>query len=174
MKLTIEAKKQLEQIYQTFLNNEKVQRMKSITMHRGSNCFIHSFRVAKLAIKRALRHKKGNLEHILIGAILHDYYLYDWRVEKEKKTKHPSKHPGIAMENAKNDFAIDKEIQSIIKSHMWPFNFKAFPSSKEARIVSLADKTIAFKEAMTSKKYKAKREQKYLDDIHQLFNLKAT
>ena len=174
MEITPERKQELEDIYQFYLHNEKILKMKEISMHRGSNCYIHSFKVAKLSIKRALHHKKGNLEHILIGAILHDYYLYDWRVEKEKKSKHPSKHPGIAVENAKKDFAIDKEIQSIIKSHMWPFNFKEFPSSKEARIVSLADKTIAFKETLTSKKYKEKREQKYLDDIHQLFNLKAT
>lgn len=169
MKLTIEKQKELEEIYQTFLNNEKIQQMKSIPMHRGSNCYIHSFKVAKLSIKRALHHKKGNLEHILIGAILHDYYLYDWRVEKEKRNKHPSKHPGIAAENAKNDFDIDEEIQFIIKSHMWPFNFKDFPSSKEARIVSLADKTIAFKEALTSKKYKEKHLQKQIDDIQHLF-----
>ena len=175
MKLSLEEKERLESIYQSYLNNEKILKMNEVSMHRGSNTYLHSFRVAKLAIKRALRRKKYlDLESILIASILHDYYLYDWRKDKSKKKHHAKKHPFIASSNAKRDFDISDKVCEIIEEHMWPFNFKDFPSSKEARIVSLADKTIAFKEAMTSKKYKEKREQKYLDDIHQLFNLKAT
>ena len=81
MYISESEKAQLEEIYQAFLNDERILKMKEISMHRGSNCYIHSFKVAKLAIKRALRHRKGNLYTILIGAILHDYYLYDWRVD---------------------------------------------------------------------------------------------
>ncbi len=170
MKLSIEEKQELENIYQSFLHDEKIMRMKDVPMHRGSNCYVHSFRVAKLSIKRAIRHFKGNLKHILIGAILHDYYLYDWRVEKDKKSKHLKSHPRTAIKNAENDFEIDEDIKNIIKTHMWPINFKDFPSSKEARIVTLADKTIAFKESMTSKKFKAKRMDKYLNKITNLFD----
>ena len=169
MKLTLEEKQSLEDIYQDFLHNEKIQQMKEVPMHRGSNCYVHSFKVAKLAIKRAIRHKKGNLMQILIASILHDYYLYDWRVEKDKKKKHLSRHPSIAAENAYQDFFIDEKIQRIIKAHMWPVNFRTFPNTKEARIVTLADKTIAFKEAMCSKKYKAKRMTLYYQSIQRLF-----
>ena len=77
MKISDEEKQKLEQTYQSFLNDPKILRMKDIPMHRGSNCYIHSFKVAKLAVKRALRHKKGNLYTILTASILHDYYLYD-------------------------------------------------------------------------------------------------
>ena len=73
-----DRKEELEKIYHEFLINDKLEEMKDIRIHRGSSCFIHSFRVAKLAIKRALRHKKElNLDAILIASILHDYYLYD-------------------------------------------------------------------------------------------------
>ena len=54
MEITPERKQELEDIYQSFLHNEKILKMKEISMHRGSNCYIHSFKVAKLAIKRAL------------------------------------------------------------------------------------------------------------------------
>ena len=169
MKITPEKKEELENIYKEFLHNEKIQRMKLIPMHRGSNCYIHSFKVAKLAIKRALRHKKGHLKHILIAAILHDYYLYDWRVDKEKRKKHLSQHPQIAIDNAEMDFIIDDRIKEIIKTHMWPINIKDFPKTKEARIVTLADKSVAFKEMMTNKKFKQRREDKYLNSISSLF-----
>ena len=68
MNLTNEEKSKLEGIYQRFLNDEKILKMKEISMHRGSNTYIHSFKVAKLAIKRALkRRKKLDLESILIA-----------------------------------------------------------------------------------------------------------
>lgn len=169
MVISEETKQELEKIFQDFFHNEKIRKMITIPMHRGSNCFIHSFKVAKLAIKRALRHKVVDLKAVLVGAILHDYYLYDWRVDKDKKMSHLSAHPYIAIKNAEKDFDIDEDIKKIIKSHMWPINIKDFPSSKEARIVTLADKSVAFIEAMTSKRYKTKRETKYLESISSLF-----
>ena len=170
MIISEEEKQQLEDIYQSFLYDEKILKMKEISMHRGSNCYIHSFKVAKLAIKRALRHKKGNLKIILIGAILHDYYLYDWRVDKSKMRHHMSSHPYTAAENAAHDFGIHESIKKVIQSHMWPVNFRDFPKTKEARIISNADKAIYIKEISCSKAYKKKREQKYLKQISTLFD----
>ena len=170
MKIDEIKKKELEDIYQSFLNDEKVLKMKDIQMHRGSNCYIHSFKVAKLAIKRALRHKKGDLYIILLGSILHDYYLYDWRVDKSKMKNHLKDHPYIAAENAEKDFGIHEPIKKVIKSHMWPINFTEFPKTKEARIISHADKTIYLREIICSRRYKKKREEKYLKQISTLFD----
>ena len=139
-------------------------------MHRGSNCYIHSFKVAKLAIKRAIRHKNVNLEVILIASILHDYYLYDWREEKEKKKGHAKNHPLIAAEQAKKDFDVSKKVQKIIKSHMWPFNIKEFPNTTEARIVSLADKSIASIEGSIPKSVKKSKEKETYEYISKLFD----
>lgn len=172
MKITDEEKARLEDIYQTFLNDEKILKMKEIPMHRGSNCYEHSFKVAKFAMKVALRgNKKGiNLEAILIGSILHDYYLYDWRKDRAKLKGHGKRHPHIAAENAERDFNITPEVKKIIKSHMWPFNFKEFPNTKEARIVDIADNNVAMCEALTSIRYKNKHRQKYLNHISHLFD----
>ena len=170
MKLTKEQKEHLENIYQTFLHDEKILKMKEVPMHRGSNCYLHSFKVAKLAIKRTLRHKKGNLYTILLGSILHDYYLYDWRVDKSKMRHHLGSHPYVAAENAERDFGIHAPIKKVIQSHMWPVNFKDFPRTKEARIISNADKTIYLKEIVCSKRFKKKREEKYYKQISTLFD----
>ena len=170
MEISEERKQELEEIYQYFLKHEKILKMKEISMHRGSNCYIHSFKVAKLAIKRALRHKKGDLYVILVGSILHDYYLYDWRVERDKMKSHMSTHPYTAAKNAVRDFNIPEKIVKVIQSHMWPVNISEFPKTKEARIVSNADKAIYFKEICCSKRYKAKKETKYLNQIAHLFD----
>ena len=139
-------------------------------MHRGSNCYEHSFKVAKKAIKHSIRyHKKVNLEAVLIGAILHDYYLYDWRSDRSKKKKHARNHPYIASANAEKDFQMSKKVKKIIESHMWPINPKEFPTTKEARIVSIADKGVTIAEASTSAKYKEKKREKYLEYISHLF-----
>jgi hypothetical protein len=77
MKITEEQKQSLEKIYQAFLNDEKIIRMKNISMHRGSNCYIHSFRVAKRAIKRALGSFRKNINLISILVLLHSHlYRY--------------------------------------------------------------------------------------------------
>ena len=170
MKLSLEEKMKLENIYQKFLNDEKILKMKEVNMHRGSNTYIHSFKVAKLAIKRALRRKRRlDLESILIASILHDYYLYDWRKDKSRKKHHAKNHPFIASENAKRDFDIEEFTSEIIEEHMWPINFKNFPKTTEARIVNNADNSIAFIEVLTSIKYKSKRMDKYTKSIQTLF-----
>lgn len=170
MKIDEVKKQELEDIYQAFLHDERILKMKDIQMHRGSNCYVHSFKVAKLAIKRALRHKKGNLYIILVGSILHDYYLYDWRIDKSKMKNHLKDHPYIAAENAKKDFGIHEPIKKVIESHMWPINFAEFPKTKEARILSNADKAIYLREIICSRAYKKKREEKYLKQISKLFD----
>ena len=171
MKLTEEEKIELEKVYQAFLNDEKILKMQEIPMHRGSNCYLHSFKVAKRAIRYAERsHKKDiNFHAILLGAILHDYYLYDWRSDRSKKKRHGRNHPQIASENAFRDFNISKEVRKIIESHMWPINIKEYPESKEAKIVSICDKAVTIKEVSTSKAYKEKRKAYYLSYISKLF-----
>lgn len=170
MVVSEEERIKLENIYQSLLINENVLRMKEVPMHRGSNCFLHSFRVAKYAIKRGLKHKKVDLEVVLYAAILHDYYLYDWRKDKTKKKHHGSRHPFIASEHAKRDFNIDEKVVRVIRSHMWPINIKEFPNTREAKILSFSDKHIAIREAFCSVKYKKKRMEKYLKFIEKLFD----
>ena len=169
MEITIEEQNRLETIYQAFLNDEKILRMKDISMHRGSNCYLHSFKVAKKAIKKSLNRKDVNLEVVLLGAILHDYYLYDWRKDRSKLKKHGKNHPSVAINNAVKDFDISEEVKKVIKSHMWPINIKDYPKSKEAKIVSISDKAVTIGEFLTSKKYKQKKLDKYLSYISHLF-----
>ena len=169
MKISEEQKERLENLYQSFLNDEKILRMQDISMHRGSNCYFHCFKVAKKAIKKSLNRKDVNLEVVLVGAILHDYYLYDWRIDRSKLKKHAKNHPDIAIDNAIKDFNISDDVKRVIKTHMWPINIKAYPNTKEAKLVSLSDKAVTIGESLTSKRYKQKKREKYLSYISHLF-----
>ena len=169
MPISEEQKKELEEIYQSLLNDEKVKRMLDIPMHRGSNCYVHSFVVAKLAMKRAIKKKNINLKALLYACVFHDYYLYDWRKDREKLKGHGKNHPTIAINNAKADFNLSEESANIIKSHMWPINFKLFPNTKEARLLTITDKRVATREAFISKKRKLRNREKVFKYISTLF-----
>jgi len=170
MKLTLERKEALEKTYQYFLHHEKILKMKEIPAHIGSNVYLHTFKVAKETIKKAIKSKKDlDLENLLIACILHDYYLYNWRTTKDRPHPHGKWHPKIAAENAKRDFNISDETKRMIETHMWPFNFFDPPKGKEARLLCNIDTWVATKECLESKKTKAKKEEEYLKYISTLF-----
>lgn len=171
MKLSLEQKEKLENIYQSFLNDEKILRMKNIKMHRGSNCYEHTFKVVKRSMHHVEISKKKDIdpEIVLLGAILHDYYLYDWRTDYSKRKGHAKNHTQIALENASRDFNVSPEVKKVIGSHMWPINIKNYPKSREAKIVSINDKITALCESLTSVRYKNKHREKYLKRISKLF-----
>ena len=170
MQLTEERKNSLEKTYQYYLHHEAILRMKEIPAHIGSNVYIHTFKVVKKVMKKAIKSRRNlDLESLLIAAIFHDYYLYNWRTTKDRPHPHGKHHPRIAVENAKRDFNIPEESQRMIKTHMWPFNFFNPPKGKEARILCNVDTWVALLECLTTRKHKAKKEKKYLENISHLF-----
>lgn len=170
MTLTNERKEALEKTYQFYLHHEAILKMKEIPAHIGSNVYIHTFKVVKKVMKKAIKsHKNLDLENLLIAAIFHDYYLYNWRTTKDRPHPHGKYHPGIAAENAKRDFNISEESQIMIKTHMWPFNFFNPPKGKEARLLCNVDTWIALVECLTTRKHKIKKADKYINYISTLF-----
>ena len=170
MNLTPERKQKLEETYRYYLHNEKVLKMKEIHAHRGSNTYLHTFKLVKEVMKKAVKSKKElDLENLLIATIFHDYYLYDWRTTKERPHPHGKYHPHIAAVNAKRDFDIPDKAIEMMETHMWPFNLTHPPKGKEARLLCNVDTWVAFKEVLTSRKYKQKKEAGLLEDLESLF-----
>ena len=60
---------------------------------------------------------------------------------------HGFTHPSIALNNANAAFSLDDKVKNIIVSHMWPVTLFDLPASKEAWIVTFADKICAFEES---------------------------
>ena len=53
--------------------------------------------------------------------MLHDLFLYDWRVRQpDRKGLHAFRHPRVSLNNALKIFDLSKKEQDIILKHMWP------------------------------------------------------
>lgn len=150
--------------WDTFLSlreDPTIQKLKKYPNHKISNLFDHSSRVALCAYDMSRRmHIRVNGESLAKGAMLHDYYLYQARGNKEIGTRdHWFRHPDTALQNAEREFQLTELEKNIITSHMWPLTFRHFPRSREAVLVSLADKICAFGEGVLKRNYLRKMER---------------
>lgn len=123
------------------IGTEAFQRLKK-SQHHNDSVYDHTLRVAYRAWRLG-RAWKADEASLLRGALFHDLYFHDWR-EPEHIVNHGWTHPFIALDNARKHFGPVSELEAnIISSHMWPFNPRNPPRSKEALIVALADKSVA-------------------------------
>ena len=98
----------------------------------------------KRVVTRPGRLDEINLKSLVRGALLHDYYLYDWHDPSVKgRNVHGYTHARKAMNNAIRDFDINELEQRIIFCHMFPLNISRIPGCREAWIVCMADKICA-------------------------------
>ena len=86
-----------------------------------------------------------NMSSLIRGALLHDYFLYDWHVKSDAHRLHGFFHPGVALANAERDYDLNPLEKSIIIHHMFPLTLMP-PTCREAWIVCLADKICASRE----------------------------
>ncbi len=129
------------------LKDPRIIRLCTFPQHHGSNTLDHCVAVTKRAFELAERFGWDIDEKELArGAMLHDYYQYKIKDEGLTAYKHGTQHPQIAMEKADQDFHLTQKEKNIIRGHMWPLTFAHPPKSKEAVLVSLADKEVAAKE----------------------------
>jgi uncharacterized membrane protein len=124
------------------LADEKVRSMGGIR-HHDDSVLRHSLTVSLAAyyIAKGLGLDAASTAR---GALLHDFFLYDWR--KAKGSHHRTRHPRVALENSRSRFALNPCEEDIILTHMWPAA-KPFYSFKESFLVSSIDKVVSTKEA---------------------------
>ena len=146
----MDEKNELNEIWQLasdIFKNSNIFEMNKYVHHKHSTVYEHSLYVTKMSIKYAdfleKLHIKVDRKSLIRGALLHDYFLYDWREPKHKL--HGFRHAGIAYKNATQDFNINKIEKNIIKRHMFPLT-PIPPTKRESIIVCIADKVCAIHE----------------------------
>lgn len=139
-----------QEILSALQSNTHVQAMKGYIQHGRVTTFEHCTQVADLSYKiDKLFSLNSDLTVLLTGAMLHDFYLYDWHKDDNGEHRlHGFTHASVACENAKKYFAIDDKTSHVIRSHMWPLNIERLPLSKEAWIVCMADKLVSLNETL--------------------------
>ena len=119
--------------------------------HSNVSVMKHSMKVAyaSMWITKKLR-LKCNKEDLVRGALLHDYFLYDWHDDDHRglKNLHGFYHPGVALKNAMAEYTLTDRQKNIISSHMWPLTFRHIPKCKEAWVVTAADKYVSTVESL--------------------------
>ena len=128
----------------------EAQVMKSFTQHGETSVFDHCLAVAKysLLIAHSLeRIFKINIDEdsLVRGALLHDYFLYDWHVKGASEGLHGFTHPRTALRNASRDFELNDIEKDIIVKHMVPLT-PFPPMHREGFIGTIADKWCALAE----------------------------
>lgn len=127
------------------LTSPNFSRTREHIQHGNMTVNAHCMNVAKYSL--AISDKLAKLgihckrEELIRGALLHDYFLYDWHDADHRQPYklHGFYHPGIALKNASKEYELTPREQEIIRKHMWPLTVVP-PTCREAWIVTTADK----------------------------------
>ncbi len=146
--------KLLKKYGKDILNSDSFKSEMRYIQHGTISCYEHSMAVAYMSISIALRQKKDvDMRSLVRGALLHDYFLYDWHEKNQGHGLHGFFHAGISLRNARRDFILNKIEENIIYRHMFPLNISRIPNCKESAIVCIADKICALYETFGIKAY---------------------
>lgn len=135
-------------------SSSRMNRSRKFYQHGKISIYVHSLRVAYICFAWVKKYHLHVDEKALIrGALLHDYFLYDWH-DKEHKHRRPHGffHPSAALSNARQDFKLTKKEENIIKRHMFPLTLIP-PGCKEAWLVCMADKVCSTRETVKERKH---------------------
>ena len=148
MKKKIDKKAFLE-IAREVVGKARYDEMRQYISHSDITVYSHCIQVAYTAYRLSV--KLGiscDTRALIRGALLHDYYLYDWHDPNKGFRWHGFKHHKFALENASRDFELSEKEKNVIYAHMFPLTFWCLPKCREAWLVTLADKIVATKETM--------------------------
>lgn len=131
------------------LTAARVSLMSGFVQHGDTSTLAHTVSVAETSLAFVRAHKLQCDEASLVrGALLHDYYLYDWHDGAAAPDRwHAFTHPYHALRNAERDFDLTATERDIIVHHMFPL-VPFPPRSLEALIVSAVDKVCTVREVI--------------------------
>ncbi len=123
-----------------------MQAEKGFRQHGAVSTYEHSVDVTRMCLRlsRGLRIRTDQ-RSLVRGALLHDYYLYDWHEPRTEGGLHAFSHPGKALKNAARDFGLNEIERDMIRCHMFPLTVRP-PRFRESAILCLADKICALRE----------------------------
>ena len=145
MEINLVYRNEFIELVTPIIENEKVKRMDKYIQHGTTSTLDHCIAVAYVSFAMA---KKLNIHcdynSLIRGALLHDYFLYDWHVSDESHKWHGFSHARTALENASHDFELTPIEKDIIEKHMFPLNIK-LPKYRESFLITIFDKRSALK-----------------------------
>ena len=133
-------------------NCGRINETKNYIQHGSISVYTHCVNVARMSVKIAKWLPiQVNMDALVIGALLHDYFLYDWHEKDDSHKWHGFHHAKKALENALEDFKLNEIERDIIACHMFPLNIRP-PKYWESWLVCYADKVCSGLETVKRKK----------------------
>ncbi len=140
-------------LYNTLKQHPEILRMQAFMAHRNTSVYHHSVSVVNLSLWLAMKlHiKRSKLRSLILAAMLHDFYLYDYHGHRIRSDGwHAWQHPALALYNAEKLFDLDQPARNAIRAHMFPGTLFHMPLYLIGWIVSISDKTCAILELLNS------------------------
>jgi len=132
-----------------FLSSEYVQEMKQYIQHGNTTTYRHCMTVSYYSYWLSLRLPfQFNVSSVARGAMLHDFYLYDWHNPDPSHRLHGFYHARTSLVNARKHFQLNPEEEDIIEKHMWPLTITKLPKCRESVLVCLVDKICSLVEIL--------------------------
>ena len=148
MYLTPSEKSYFSQCASELLSSDEVRRMDGFVQHADVSCLEHCLSVAYTSYWVCERLGLSVDRRSLIrGALLHDFFLYDWHEKSDRKGLHGFTHPRAALVNAERQFSLSDRERDIILKHMWPLTLVP-PKYRESYIVGFSDKFCSVMETL--------------------------
>lgn len=138
------------------IETDDFRKMQAYKHHLHGTTYTHSIKVAYLCYRHYQKHKSTlNINELIRGALLHDYYLYDWRDKSAAKHingfVHGFMHPKLALENALQAYPdLTETEQDMIERHMFPLT-PFPPKTRCGWLVCFYDKVAALGEYCSMK-----------------------
>lgn len=125
--------------------------------HGNTSCLLHTVAVAYYShtVLQKIRFLQIHHEDLIRGALLHDYFLYDWHIPDKSHSLHGFRHPKAALSNAETDFSLSDIEKDIIVKHMFPLTLRP-PRYRESIAVCIADKICSVYEVFRRAPYRNK------------------
>ena len=122
--------------------------------HGNTSCLLHTVAVAyySYAFFKRFRFIKIRSEDLIRGALLHDYFLYDWHIPDKSHSLHGFRHPKAALSNAESELSLSDIEKDIIVKHMFPLTLRP-PRYRESVAVCIADKICSVYEVFSRRPY---------------------
>lgn len=140
----LDAINEFHVVVSSLLENDQVKQLDNFIQHRCFTRLQHSLDVAYYSF-RVSRLLGWDSTSAARAGLLHDLFLYDRKDEDCDIKRHWSRHPMIALTNAREICELNKIEEDIIKKHMWLATLRP-PRYKESYVVTFVDKYCAVRE----------------------------
>ena len=146
MRRKFNGERLLQKYGEDILASPGMAQEKGFFQHGTVTVYDHSVAVALMCLRLAwLLHLKTDTRALVRGALLHDYFLYDWHIKEKGRPLHGTHHARRALKNAERDFGLNKIERNMILAHMFPLNL-TLPRYRESVLLCTADKLCALRE----------------------------